>query len=134
MPVAQNTPRIARGVHRAFTKRKMRKLTREAPPTATTASRIEIGIRVTMLGHLKCLTNQPAQTESNRHIFGEDGASAGTGPTANDTSTFRFWSVRSWHGYATPSGGTTHFDNTISMALTFVARPSSAVTFSVAMR
>src|SRR5713226_1415201 len=27
-----------------------------------------------------------------------------------------------------------HFDNTISIALTFVARPSSAVTFSVAMR
>src|SRR5207245_744875 len=60
MPVAQNTPRIARGVHHAFTKWKMRTLTREAPPTATTASRIEIGIRVTMLGHLKCLTNQPA--------------------------------------------------------------------------
>src|SRR6266849_1279674 len=60
MPVAQNTPRIARGVHHAFTKWKMRTLTREAPPTATTASRIDIGIRVTMLGHLKCLTNRPA--------------------------------------------------------------------------
>src|SRR3989442_13152696 len=63
MPVAQNTPRITRGTHHAFTKWKMRTLTREAAPTATTASRIEIGIRVTMLGHLKCLPNQP---RSNR--------------------------------------------------------------------
>src|SRR2546427_1349575 len=63
MPVAQNTPRITRGVHHALTKWKMRMLTREAVPTATTASRIEIGIRVTMLGHLKCLPNQP---RSNR--------------------------------------------------------------------
>src|SRR3989441_5016271 len=63
MPVAQNTPRTTRGTHHAFTKWKMRTLTREAAPTATTASRIEIGIRVTMLGHLKCLPNQPA---SNR--------------------------------------------------------------------
>src|SRR5881397_1933905 len=63
MPVAQNTPRITKGVHHTLTKWKMRMLTREAVPTATTASRIEIGIRVTMLGHLKCLPNQP---RSNR--------------------------------------------------------------------
>src|SRR5256885_12751978 len=63
MPVAQNTPRITRGVHHALTKWKMRMLTREAVPTATTASRIEIGIRVTMRGHLKSLPNQP---RSNR--------------------------------------------------------------------
>src|SRR5437016_12187519 len=60
MPVAQNTPRIPRGIHHAFTKWKTRMLTREAAPTATTDSRIEIGIKVTMLGHLKCLPNQPA--------------------------------------------------------------------------
>src|SRR3989442_6609578 len=63
MPVAQNTPRITKGVQQALMKWKMRMLTREAVPTATTASRIEIGIRVTMLGHLKCLPNQP---RSNR--------------------------------------------------------------------
>jgi len=44
MPVAQNTPRTARGVHHDFTLWKMRRLTREATPTATTASTIEIGI------------------------------------------------------------------------------------------
>src|SRR2546428_9622772 len=60
MPVTQNTPRIPNGVHHAFTKWKMTTLTREAAPTATTDSRIEIGIAVTMLGHLKSLPNQPA--------------------------------------------------------------------------
>src|SRR5881397_2443819 len=63
MPVAQNTPRIKSGVHHAFTKWNMSTLRREAAPTATTDSRIEIGIRATMIGHVKCLPNQPA---SNR--------------------------------------------------------------------
>src|SRR5213594_3641263 len=63
MPVTQNTPRIPNGIHHAFTKWKMTTLTREAAPTATTDSRIEIGIGVTMLDHLKSLPNQPA---SNR--------------------------------------------------------------------
>src|SRR3989442_12988812 len=65
MPVAQNTPRTARGTHHAFAKWKMRTLTREAAPTARTDSRIEMGITVTILRHLKCLPNQPASNRIN---------------------------------------------------------------------
>src|SRR5438093_5668267 len=133
MPVAQNTPRIPRGIHHAFTKWKTRMLTREAAPTATTDSRIEIGIGATMLGYFKCLPNQPASNESNRHIFDEETASAGTEQAARDTSAYRFHLVRRRQGSRSPQERT-HFDNTISIALTFVARPSSAVPFSVAMR
>src|SRR2546422_2526432 len=75
----------------------------------------------------------PPPIESNRHIFDEETASAGTEQAANDTSAYRFHLVRRRQGSRSPRERT-HFDNTISIALTFVARPSSAVTFSVAMR
>src|SRR2546426_10860973 len=76
MPVAQNTPRIPRGIHHAFTKWKMRTLTREATPTATTDSRIEIGITVTMHGRLKCLPNQPDSDRFKSALLREAVASA----------------------------------------------------------
>src|SRR3989442_15495327 len=69
MPGNQNTPRIPSGIHHAFTKWKRTTLTREAAPTATTDSRIEIGIGGTMLDHLKSLPNQPASSRiSLAHI------------------------------------------------------------------
>src|SRR3989440_5671018 len=125
MPVAQNTPRTARGTHHAFAKWKMRTLTREAAPTARTDSRIEMGITVTILRHLKCLPNQPASNRINSaHL--QRGDRVG-----------RIRTVRGRHlgpsilcrtpGEAIVSvpWSAGHFDNTISMALTFVARPSS---------
>src|SRR5213592_114990 len=46
-PVVQNVTKIAAGVHLDFTKRYSRKLAIEAPPTAATASMMEMGIAVT---------------------------------------------------------------------------------------
>src|SRR5437879_12780159 len=58
-PVVQNVTRIAAGVHLDFTKRYSRKLAMEAPPTAATASMMEMGIAVPRKAGLKSLANQP---------------------------------------------------------------------------
>src|SRR5439155_24534342 len=59
MPVVQNVTKIAAGVHLDFTKRYSRKLAMEAPPTAATASMMEMGIAVTREEGLKSLANEP---------------------------------------------------------------------------
>jgi len=58
-PVVQNVTKIAAGVHLDFTKRYSRKLAIEAPPTAATASMMEMGIAVTREEGLKSLANEP---------------------------------------------------------------------------
>jgi len=58
-PVVQNVTRIATGVHLDFTKRYSRKLAIEAPPTAATASMMEMGIAVAREEGLKSLANEP---------------------------------------------------------------------------
>jgi len=58
-PVVQNVTRIAAGVHLDFTNRYSRKLVMEAPPTAATASMMEMGIAVPTKEDLKTLANEP---------------------------------------------------------------------------
>src|SRR2546428_14182718 len=112
MPVAQNTPRTTRGTHHAFTKWKMRTLTREAAPTATTASRIEIGIEVTMLGHLKCLPNQPASNRiKSAHL--RRGDRAGRNNTSSRGHLSLYASISYGDAPGPFPGSAIHFDNTI---------------------
>src|SRR5436309_641487 len=107
--------------------------TREAAPTATTDSRIEIGIG----GYDAPLLY--VASESTRLRSNQIGTSSTRRPRAPEqtrqrtTQRPRFYAVRRRQGSLSPVSEP-HFDNTISIALTFVARPSSAVTFSVAMR
>src|SRR5438876_4257175 len=58
-PVVQNVTKIAAGVHLDFTKRYSRKLAIEAPPTAATASMMEMGIAVTREEGIKSLAHEP---------------------------------------------------------------------------
>src|SRR2546421_12096892 len=73
-PVVQNVTRIAAGGHLDFTKRDSRKLAMEAPPTAATASRMEMGIAVPRKEGLKNLANEPRSvlTESSTWDPGSD--------------------------------------------------------------
>src|SRR5205809_5079241 len=67
-PVVQNVTKIAAGVHLDFTKRYSRKLAREAPPTAATASMMEMGIAVAREEGLKPLANEPVRFDRLKYL------------------------------------------------------------------
>src|SRR5437879_13358943 len=82
-PVVQNVTKIAAGVHLDFTKRYSRKLAIEAPPTAATASMMEMGIAVTREGGLKCLANEPRSVLTDGRACDEGAFSGPSGRSGN---------------------------------------------------